>query len=121
MAKRIVIVEDEPNIADLGKLILTRSGYEVTVCDNGRDAVETIRNVMPHLILLDVMLPGIDGSTIAKQLREDEQLSTIPIIVTSALEESRALFAGNPQIRDFASKPFALNVLLEKVKKAIGD
>lgn len=121
MAKRIVIIEDEPNIADLGKLILTRAGYEVAVCDNGRDAVNVIRSVKPHLILLDVMLPGVDGVTIAKQLKDDEELASIPIIITSALEESRTLFAGNPQVRDFASKPFALNVLLEKVKKAIGD
>ena len=121
MAKKILIIEDEPTIADLAKLILTRSGYEVSVCDNGRDALDTIRKVRPHLILLDVMLPGVDGATIAKQMHEDAELSLIPVIITSALEESRSLFAGNPQIRDFASKPFSLNVLVDKVKQALGD
>lgn len=120
MAKKIVIVEDEPSIAELGKLVLTRSGYEVTVCYNGREAMDTIRSVKPQLVLLDIMLPGIDGHTIAKQMGEDQELSLIPIIITSALEESRGLFTGNPQIKDFVSKPFSLNTLVERVQNAIG-
>ena len=61
MKKRILIVEDEASIIDLLKLILTREGYEVASCQSGRDAIAAIKAYHPHLVILDVMLPGLDG------------------------------------------------------------
>lgn len=121
MKKRILLVEDETSIIELLTLVLAREGYEVYTCQSGRDAVAKIKELRPHLIILDVMLPGMDGMSIANVLSQDEELSFIPIIVTSALLESEKMFQKFPQVKDFCSKPFVLKDLLLKAKQAIGD
>ncbi|MDR0291458.1 MAG: response regulator [Elusimicrobium sp.] len=117
--KRIVIVEDDPSIAEMTHIMLQRAGFEVLVCDNGREAVDFIKRAKPDLVLLDVMLPGMDGSAIAKELGKIPETSFIPIVVTSALEESRQLFTGISQVRGFCSKPFTLKKLLEAINSAL--
>ena len=121
LKKRIVIIEDERDILELLNMILTRAGYEVYLCDNGRNAMSLIKSVRPHLVLLDIMLPGVDGKAIADSMAKDEDLSATGIIVVSALEEAEKMFMGHPKIKDFCFKPFRTSVLLEKVKKAMGD
>ncbi len=121
LKKRIVVVEDERDILELLNMILTRAGYEVYLCDNGRNAMPLIKSTRPHLVMLDVMLPGFDGKAIAASMAEDEDLAATSIIVVSALEESEKMFQGHPQIKDFCFKPFRSSVLLEKVKKVMGD
>ena len=121
MKKRILIIEDESSIVELLMLVLMREGYEVKSCQSGREAVSMIKEFHPHLILLDVMLPGMDGASIVRVLSDDEQLGSIPVIVTSALAESQKLFAAYPQVKDFCMKPFVLKDLIIKVKQAIGD
>ncbi len=121
MKKRILIIEDEMSIVELLMLVLMREGYEVKSCQSGREAVSMIKEFHPHLIILDVMLPGMDGASIIKVLSEDEQLGSIPVIITSALVESQKLFINYPQVKDFCAKPFVLKDLIIKVKQAIGD
>lgn len=121
MKKRILIVEDESSILDLLVLLLSREGYEVYSCQNGREAVAEMKKVHPHMVILDVMLPGLDGSSIVKIMSEDELLESTPVIITSALVESERLFKQYPQVKGFASKPFALTSFLAMVKKFIGD
>ena len=121
MKKRILIIEDETSIVELLMLVLMREGYEVKACQSGREAVAMIKEFHPHLILLDVMLPGMDGASIVRVLNEDEQLGSIPVSVTSALIESQKLFETYPQVKDFCAKPFVLKELVIKVKQAIGD
>lgn len=121
LKKRIVIVEDERDILELLNMILTRAGYDVYLCDNGRNALPLIKSTRPHLVLLDVMLPGFDGKAIAEEMAKDEDLLGTSIIVVSALEESEKMFVGHPQVKDFCFKPFRSSVLLEKVKKVMGD
>ena len=121
MKKRILIVEDEASIIDLLTLVLAREGYEVHSCQTGRDAIAALKKVHPHLVILDVMLPGLDGASIVKIMGEDEMLSSTPVIVTSALVESEKMFVPYPQVKSFCSKPFALTEFVAKVKQAIGD
>ncbi len=121
MQKRILIVEDEVSIIELLSLVLIREGYEVTSCQTGRDAINMMKQFHPHLVLLDVMLPGLDGAGIVKIMSQDESLSNTPVIVTSALVESAPIFRQYPQVKDFCSKPFILTDLVAKVKKHIGD
>ena len=121
MNKRILIVEDELSIIELLTLVLSREGYEVASCQTGRDAINMIKEFHPHLVLLDVMLPGLDGAGIIKIMAEDEMLSNIPVLVTSALLESAHMFQPYPQVKGFCSKPFVLTDLVAKVKKYIGD
>ena len=121
MKKRILIIEDEPAIIELLRMVLVRAGYEVHSCQTGRDAIATIKQVTPHLIILDVMLPGLDGATLVRIMSEDESLSSFPIIVSSALAESEHMFTNYPQVKGFCSKPFDLKDFVIQVKQAIGD
>ena len=121
MQKRILIVEDEISIIELLMLVLSREGYEIAVCQTGRDAIAQMKEFHPHLVILDVMLPGLDGASIVKIMSEDENLINIPVLVTSALVESQKRFTRFPQVKGFCSKPFALTDLVAKVKKYIGD
>jgi len=117
--KKIVIVEDDPSIADMTKLMLERAGFQAAVCDNGREAVDFIKAAKPDLILLDVMLPGMDGSAVARDLGKNEDTASIPIIVTSALEESKQLFSGIHQVKGFCSKPFTIAKLMEAINSVL--
>lgn len=121
MKKRILIVEDEAAIVDLLRLVFEREGYQIYSCQTGRDAINTMKKVHPHLVLLDVMLPGLDGASIVRIMHEDEILSSTPVIVTSALVESQKMFIPFPQVKGFCSKPFVLKDLVAKTKLAIGD
>lgn len=121
MRKRILIVEDELSIVQLLSLVLSKAGYETHVCQSGRDAISRIKQIHPHLVLLDVMLPGLDGRTIVSIMGEDDELSNVPIIVTSALVESENMFHQFPQVKAFCPKPFVLKDFINKVKDALGD
>lgn len=121
MQKRILIVEDEASIVELLTMVLSREGYELASCQTGRDAINMMKEFHPHLVLLDVMLPGLDGAGIVKIMSEDENLINIPVIITSALLESQRMFQTYPQVKAFCSKPFILTDLVAKVKKFIGD
>ena len=121
MKKKILIIEDEPAIIELLQLILTREGYEVHACQSGRDAISAMKQVGPHLVILDVMLPGLDGVSIMRIMHEDEILSSTPVIISSALLESERLFSPYPQVKGFCAKPFVLKDFITKVKQAIGD
>ena len=117
--KKIVIIEDEPSISEMLKLILTREGFETAVFDTGRGAAQFVREQKPNLILLDVMLPGVDGIDIAKEIREIPEMAKTPILVMSALDEAKPLFAGVPYIIGFINKPFVVSNLIETIKKAL--
>ena len=121
MKKRILIVEDELSIIQLLSLVLAKAGYEIHICQSGREAIAKMKQIHPHLVLLDVMLPGLDGRTIVSIMDEDDALSNIPIIITSALVESEAMFTRFAQVRSFCAKPFVLKDLVNKVKEALGD
>ena len=121
MKKRILIVEDEMSILQLLTLVMNREGYEVHTCQSGRDAIAMMKQIHPHLILLDVMLPGLDGRAVASIMEQDEDLNGIPVIITSALVESEAMFKQFPQVKAFCAKPFVLTDLVEKVKRCLGD
>lgn len=121
MKKRILIVEDEASIVALLQLVLTREGYEVQSCQTGRDAIAAMKSFHPHLVIMDVMLPGLDGASIVRIMGEDETLASTPVIVTSALIESEKMFQPFPQVKGFCSKPFVLTDFIAKVKQALGD
>ena len=121
MNKRILIVEDEITILQLLSLVLAKAGYEVHTCQSGRDASARMKEVRPHLVILDVMLPGLDGRAVASIMEQDDELSGIPIIVTSALVESEHMFQPFPQVKAFCAKPFVLKDLVIKVKQCLDD
>lgn len=119
MGNKVLLIDDDPEILNFTKEVLEPSGYEVGVCDNGRDAMKTILAYKPDLLILDVMLPGMDGYTLATQLTEDAATRDMPIIMLSGLGPARAMFSQFPQVAAFIDKPFNPPDLLEMVRKAL--
>lgn len=119
MAKKILIVEDEPDLRTLTELFLQRAGYETVTCENGREVFPTIDKAAPNLILMDVMLPGMDGIALAKALAADTEKSKIPLIAVTAMSETKNTFLDLPQCVGFISKPFDMAQLLQTVKKVL--
>lgn len=121
MKKRILVVEDDRDIMELVNILLTRAGYEVTICENGREAIPAIKEIRPHLVLLDLMLPGMDGKTIVAEMEKDEDISTTSVLILSALEAAEHMFLGKPMVKGVCFKPFSPKNLLDKVKQIMGD
>lgn len=119
MGETILVVDDDLEMQRTLTDALEAAGYRVSLCDNGNRVAECIRECKPALLLLDVMLPGTDGYTLAMRLSEDEATSRLPIIVLSGLEPSRGMFSGFPQVAGFLSKPFEYKELLDLVGKAL--
>ncbi|HOL62115.1 MAG: response regulator [Elusimicrobiales bacterium] len=118
MAK-IMIVDDDPEISNLLQITMESLGHTIKICDNGREVMDSLKEFKPDLMILDVMLPGVDGYSIATSISQDESLSKIPIIVLSALEPSRSLFVKFNQVVAFLTKPFNTDDLFEAVKNAL--
>ena len=119
MGKKILIVDDDMEISSLVQYALESAGHQVQVCDNGRDVLTALRSYKPDLLLLDVMLPGIDGYSLANQITENAETKSLPIVVLSALEPSRTMFQKFEQVSAFLTKPFNTDDLLEAVKTAL--
>jgi CheY-like chemotaxis protein len=120
MAKKVLVIDDEKERLDLVRLTLEQAGYDVSSCDNGRQAWASIVENRPALLVLDLMLPGIDGYSLQIKISQDPQTKDIPILVLTALEPSNALFQKLPQAIGFMTKPFNPNDLLAKVQETIG-
>ena len=119
MGNKILVVDDDPEISSLVQYTLESLGHQVKVCDNGREVIDTLRSYKPELLVLDVMLPGIDGYSLASQIAEDPDLKELPIIVLSALEPSRSMFQRFSQVAAFLTKPFNTEDLTEAIKGAL--
>jgi len=116
MSAKILVVEDEGDLRELIIKTLAAAGYETFHCDNGREVLPLTAKHKPSLILLDIMLPGIDGVEIARQLSDDPALSSTPFLAVSALEHSRKQLELMSQCKGFVSKPFAMSDLLGRIK-----
>ncbi len=114
MSKRIIIVEDEKAIADILEFNLKKEGFEVLQYNNGKDGLEGILANSPDLVLLDVMLPLLDGFEILKRTRVKSQ---VPIIMLTAREEETDKILGLENgADDYITKPFSMKELIARVK-----
>jgi two-component system OmpR family response regulator len=111
---RVLVVDDEPNITDLVAMALRYEGFDVSVADNGRQALEAARSTSPDLVVLDVMLPDLDGFEVAKRLKQTGH--RVPILFLTAREATedkvRGLTIGGD---DYVTKPFSLEELVARV------
>jgi two-component system response regulator VicR len=119
--KRLVYVEDEREMIDLVRLILGRRGFEVIGANGGRDGLDTIRRELPDLVLLDLMMPDIDGWDVYQQMKADEATRKIPVIVVTAKAQSidKVLGLHIAKVDDYISKPFSPQELTESVEKVL--
>jgi two-component system alkaline phosphatase synthesis response regulator PhoP len=115
--KRILIVDDEENILELLKYNLEKNGFEVVPKDNGEDAIEEMEKEDFDLVLLDLMLPGIDGLEILKFIRGHHRIKNIPVIMLTAKNEEIDTVLGLEMgADDYIGKPFGVHELLARVK-----
>jgi two-component system alkaline phosphatase synthesis response regulator PhoP len=121
MAKeRILIVDDEEDILELLSVNLKREGYEVLRAENGEDAVSLASAEKPDLVILDLMLPGVDGLTVCKMIKGSSFTRNIPIIMLTAKGQEADIVRGLEQgADDYVAKPFSPKVLMARVKTAL--
>ena len=114
--KKILIVEDEKDIQELLKYHLEKEGYEILQVFDGEDGLELAQRELPDLIILDVMLPSLDGMEICRYLRADERTQIIPVIIlTAKSEESDVIVGLKLGADDYVTKPFSPKVLVARV------
>ena len=115
-----LIADDDPDILLLISLTLERDGYEVVVANDGAGALESVRDRVPHLVVLDMMMPGIDGCEVARRLRAAEATKDVPIMILTALaEESQAARAVAAGADAYMRKPFSPRELLAKTASLV--
>ena len=120
--KRILIVDDEPDLLETIQINLEMEGYETLVAYDGFRGLDRARNENPDLIILDVMLPGMNGYKVCRLLKFDEKYKHIPIIMLTAEAQEKDRLTGKETGADFyMTKPFAADKLLAKVKEYLGE
>lgn len=122
-SRQVVYIEDESEMIDLVKLILGRKGYEVIGANGGREGIEEIRQRLPDLVLLDLMMPDMDGWDVYQQMKADDQTRHIPVIVITAKAQSidKVLGLHIAKVDDYISKPFSPQELLDSVHKVFAE
>jgi len=119
--KKVVCVEDEPEIIDLIRLILGRKGFDLTGATGGVEGLDAIRRVKPDLVLLDLMMPDMDGWEVYQQMKADPELKHIPVIVVTAKAQSIDEILGLhiAKVDDYVTKPFGPQELLQSVERVL--
>ena len=120
-AKSILCIEDEAEMIDLMRLILGRRGYDVKGAISGMEGLKMIREHAPDLILLDLMMPEMDGWEVYQQIKAEEKTRNIPVIVVTAKAQSidRVLGLHIAKVDDYIAKPFSPQELLSSVEKVL--
>jgi len=120
--KYILCIEDEPEMIDLIRLILGRRGFEVVGAGGGKEGLEKMRQEQPDLVLLDLMMPDMDGWEVYQQMKADEKTKDIPVIVVTAKAQSidKVLGLHIAKVDDYIAKPFSPQELLNSVDKVFG-
>src|SRR5437879_1838319 len=120
MRPRILIVDDEPDIVELVSFNLRAEGYEVVTASNGLDAVTQANSLIPDLIVLDLMLPEMDGLSVCELLHRFPTTARIPIIMLTAWSSELSRLIGlDTGAEDYMTKPFSPRELVLRVKKAL--
>ena len=116
----ILIIEDEPDISELIEYNLTQSGYGIIVSNNGEKGIEVARKQLPDLILLDLMLPGINGIDVCRILKNDKDTSDVSIIMLTALGQEEDIVKGlETGADDYVTKPFSFPVLEARIQSVL--
>ena len=121
--KHILCIEDEPEMIDLIRLILGRRGFDVTGATGGKAGLIAVREKLPDLVLLDLMMPDMDGWEVYQQMKADKSTRHIPVIVVTARAQSidKVLGLHIAKVDDYIAKPFSPQELLNSVEKILGQ
>jgi twitching motility two-component system response regulator PilH len=117
---QILIVDDSPTEAHVLKGMLEKHGFEIETAENGTEGIERAKELKPDLILMDVVMPGLNGFQATRQLTKDPETKDIPvIIVTTKDQETDRVWGMRQGARDFLTKPVAEKILMDKINAAL--
>ena len=121
--KTIAYIEDDPDMIDLVSIILQKHGYRVAGCTESRGIIPSLETIKPELILLDLMMPHVDGIEVYKEIKSKEELADTPVIIISAMKRAVEEIEREGKIKVEAClvKPFTIGELLETVNRIIGN
>ena len=117
-AKTILIIDDDPTVSELIKRQLLRDSYNVVIANNGKEGIELARKIKPNLITLDILMPEMDGWSVLRTLKADPEVSKIPVVMASILDEKNKGFSLGAA--DFVSKPIEKERLISSIQTLIG-
>jgi CheY-like chemotaxis protein len=120
--KKILVVDDEESNVFLFRGVLEQAGFTVLSASNGKEALETLAKDLPDLVITDLLMPGIHGFDLVKEIKENEQFKHIPVIITTAVYKGpqNRMIAHEAGADDFLEKPTDPEVLIDKVKQLLG-
>ena len=121
--KRILCIEDEAEMIDLTRLVLEREGFEVLGAVGGSQGLAIIKQEKPDLVLLDLMMPDMDGWEVYRQMRADKDLANIPVIVVTARAQSidKVLGLQVAKVADYITKPFGPKDLITSINRVLDN
>lgn len=119
--RRVVYIEDEPEMIDLVRLVLSRKHFEVIGANGGREGLDMVRKILPDVVLLDLMMPDMDGWDVYQQLKSAEATRYIPVIVVTAKAQNidKVLGLHIAKVEDYIAKPFSPQELVESLEKVL--
>jgi DNA-binding response OmpR family regulator len=120
-SKRILCIEDDVDMLDLFRVLLTRHGYSVKGVTKGQEGLDIIRREKPDLVILDIMMPVMDGWQVYQQMKDDEATRNIPTIVVTAKSQliDKVLGLEIAKVDDYIGKPFSPQELLDSIAKVL--
>lgn len=116
---KILVTDDEKDVVELLKFLLEKDGHQVITAHNGKDALAIANKDMPELILLDVMMPEMDGYTVQTNLLDNPKTKDIPIIILTAKGQLRDVFAMSANVKAYIEKPFDPKTLRQKISESL--
>lgn len=121
MSKRILVIDDDPDVVGLVKAALKYEGFQIDTAVNGKQGLELAQANPPDVIILDIMMPEMNGGEVAKRLKAHNTTSTVPIIMLTALSEKKYMKAAlfDLGVEFYVIKPFQPDDLIDKVQQAI--
>lgn len=119
--KKVLVVDDEPDTLELVKLVLESGGFETLLATSGMEALALIDRIRPDLVLLDIMMPDMDGWDVFRKIKEKNPEIPIAILTAKAQNIDRLLGLHVLKADDYITKPFGKNELINKVRKLIGS
>jgi len=118
--RRILVVDDERDIVELVRYNLTKNGYDAIVATDGNEAVQIAQRELPDLVILDLMLPGLHGTEVARRLKGDSKTAHIPIVMLTAKGEETDVVVGlTLGADDYVTKPFSMKILLARLASVL--
>ena len=121
-AMKVLCIEDEPEMIDLIQLILEREGFQVVGAVGGQEGIDALHAEEPDLILLDIMMPEVDGWEVFQHIKADEELASKPVIIVTAKAQNidKVLGLYIAKVDDYVTKPFGPYELVESIKRVLG-